>query len=198
MRDVGRRWWSYVEGCGGGLEQTKLRWFWEEDGQSTIIKKILKPYRNRHQPRGRNRGSRCRGSSRNRKTRGRRSSQWQPKGAGEIRRTTVEEGESPDGRRRDFFDAMGKLARAVKWFALEVTRWAPKYLLSPKFKMGLGGPRTSSSVRPVLTWNLGQRGFSFENASLTRSDKEIMGRHIEWGFIIGARGLTMRDVVRRW
>ncbi|KAL3720939.1 hypothetical protein ACJRO7_005708 [Eucalyptus globulus] len=56
------------EGCGGGLEETKLRWFWEEDGQSTIIKKILKAYRNRHKPKGRNRRSRCRRSSRNQKT----------------------------------------------------------------------------------------------------------------------------------
>ncbi|KAL3720941.1 hypothetical protein ACJRO7_005710 [Eucalyptus globulus] len=93
----------------------------------------------------------------------------------------------------------GKLARAVKWFALEVTRWAPKYLRSPKFKMGAGGPGTGTLVRPVMTWNLGRRGFSFEIClSLTQSDKEIMGRHIEWGFIIGARGLTVRDVGRRW
>ncbi|KAL3720946.1 hypothetical protein ACJRO7_005715 [Eucalyptus globulus] len=56
------------EECGGGLEETKLRWFWEEDGQSTIIKKILKAYRNRHRPRGRNRRSRCRRSYQNRKT----------------------------------------------------------------------------------------------------------------------------------
>ncbi|KAL3720944.1 hypothetical protein ACJRO7_005713 [Eucalyptus globulus] len=56
------------EGCGGGLEETKLRWFWKEDGQSTIIKKILKAYRNRHQPWRRNRRSRCQRNSRNRMT----------------------------------------------------------------------------------------------------------------------------------
>ncbi|KAL3720940.1 hypothetical protein ACJRO7_005709 [Eucalyptus globulus] len=73
-----------------------------------------------------------------------------------------------------------------------------KYLPSPKFEMGHGRLGTGTSVRPVMTWNLGLRGFSFGNASLTRSDKEIIGRHIEWGFIIGASGLTMRDVARRW